>query len=98
MKLAGAIAYGDHKKSIKDSSLLKIALEYSKSFGGLVISYPNDDSLSTNGVMNEGIISTSLGLKGIPIVSESIQIYRDLEILEYTGGRLHIPYILQGKV
>ena len=97
MKLAGAIAYGDHKKSIKDSSLMKIALEYSKSFGGLVISYPNDESLSTNGVMNEGLISTSLGLKGIPIVSESIQVYRDLEILEYSGGRLHIPYITTGK-
>ena len=97
MKLAGAIAYGDHKKSIKDSSLLKIALEYSKSFGGIVISYPNDDSLSSNGVMNEGIISTSLGLKGIPGVSESIQIFRDLEILEYTGGNIHIPYISTEK-
>ncbi len=97
MKLAGAIAYGDHKKSIKDSSLMKIALEYSKSFGGLVISYPNDESLSTNGVMNEGLMSTSLGLKGIPTVSESIQVYRDLEILEYSGGRLHIPYITTGK-
>ena len=97
MKLAGAIAYGDHKKSIRDSSLMKIALEYSKSFGGLVISYPNDESLSSNGVMNEGLASTSLGLKGIPDVSESIQVFRDLEILEYSGGRLHIPYITTGK-
>ncbi len=97
MKLAGAIAYGDHKKAIKDSSLMKIALEYSKSFGGLVISYPNDENLSSNGVMNEGLVSTSLGLKGIPKVSESIQIFRDLEILDYTGGKLHIPYISTGK-
>jgi len=97
MKLAGAIAYGDHKKSIRDSSLMKIALEYSKSFGGLVISYPNDEGLSSNGVMNEGLASTSLGLKGIPDVSESIQVFRDIEILEYSGGRLHIPYITTGK-
>ncbi len=97
MKLAGAIAYGDHKKAINDSSLLKIALEYSKGFGGIVISYPNDDSLSSKGVMNEGIVSTSLGLKGIPNISEPIQIYRDLEILEYTGGKLHIPYVSTGK-
>tara|TARA_B100000131_G_scaffold300546_1_gene321978 strand:+ start:301 stop:1563 length:1263 start_codon:yes stop_codon:yes gene_type:complete len=97
MKLAGAIAYGDHKKAINDSSLLKIALEYSKGFGGIVISYPNDDSLSSKGVMNEGIVSTSLGLKGMPNISESIQIYRDLEILEYTGGKLHIPYVSTGK-
>jgi dihydroorotase len=97
MKLAGAIAYGDHKKSIKDSSLMKIALEYSKSFGGLVISYSNDESLSSNGVMNEGLISTSLGLKGLPNISESIQVYRDLEILEYTSGMLHIPYISTAK-
>ena len=97
MKLAGAIAYGDHKKSVKDSSLLKIALEYSKSFGGLVISYPNDDNLSSKGVMDEGLVSTSLGLKGIPYISESIQVFRDLEILEYTGGSLHIPYISTEK-
>lgn len=97
MKLAGAIAYGDHKKPIKDSSLMKIALEYSKSFEGLVISYPNDESLSYNGVMNEGLTSTSLGLKGIPNVSESIQIFRDLQILEYTGGKLHIPYVTTEK-
>ena len=97
MKLAGAIAYGDHKKPIKDSSLMKIALEYSKSFEGIVISYPNDESLSSNGVMNEGLTSTSLGLKGIPNVSESIQVFRDLQILEYTGGKLHIPYITTEK-
>ena len=97
MKLAGAIAYGDHKKAVKDSSLMKIALEYSKSFEGIVISYPNDESLSSNGVMNEGLTSTSLGLRGIPNVSESIQVFRDLQILEYTGGKLHIPYITTEK-
>ncbi|HJN78733.1 MAG TPA: dihydroorotase, partial [Flavobacteriaceae bacterium] len=78
-------------------SLMKIALEYSKSFEGIVISYPNDESLSSNGVMNEGLTSTSLGLKGIPNVSESIQVFRDLQILEYTGGKLHIPYITTEK-
>ena len=93
MKLAGAVAYGDYKKSINDSSILKIALEYTKTFGGRVISFCQDEFLSQNGVINESIVSTELGLKGIPDISESINIYRDIQILNYTNGKLHIPYV-----
>ena len=93
MKLAGAVAYGDYKKPINDSSILKIALEYTKTFGGRVISFCQDEFLSENGVINEGIVSTELGLKGIPDISESINIYRDIQILNYTNGKLHIPYV-----
>ena len=93
MKLAGAVAYGDYKKPIHDSSILKIALEYTKTFGGRVISFCQDEFLSENGVINEGIVSTELGLKGIPDISESINIYRDIQILNYTNGKLHIPYV-----
>ena len=93
MKLAGAVAYGDYKKSIIDSSILKIALEYTKTFGGRVVSFCQDEFLSQNGVINESIVSTEKGLKGIPHISESINIYRDIEILSYTGGSIHIPYV-----
>ena len=97
MKLAGAVAYGDYKKAITDSSILKIALEYTKTFGGRVISFCQDGFLSQNGVINESIISTELGLKGIPDISESVNIYRDIEILSYSGGKLHIPYVSTKK-
>jgi dihydroorotase len=80
MKLAGAVAFGDYKRSITDSSILKIALEYTKSFGGRVITFCQDEYLSKKGVINESIVSTELGLKGIPDISESINIYRDIEI------------------
>ena len=93
MKLAGAVAYGDYKKTINDSSILKIALEYTKTFGGRVVSFCQDEFLSQNGVINESIVSTELGLKGIPDISESINIYRDIQILGYTNGKLHIPYV-----
>ena len=97
MKLAGAIAYGDYKKSIVDSSILRIALEYTKTFGGRVISFCQDDFLSKEGVLNESIVSTKLGLRGIPDISESINIFRDIEILGYTGGKIHIPYVSTKK-
>ena len=93
MKLAGAVAFGDYKQTVKDTSLLKISLEYSKTFGGRIISFSQDDFLSENGVINEGIISTQLGLKGIPSISESISIFRDIEILEYSDGKLHFPFV-----
>tara|TARA_B100000575_G_scaffold266115_1_gene243189 strand:+ start:4812 stop:6074 length:1263 start_codon:yes stop_codon:yes gene_type:complete len=97
MKLAGAVAFGDYKRSITDSSILKIALEYTKTFGGRVVSFCQDEFLSKEGVINESIVSTKLGLKGIPHISESINLYRDLEILEYTGGKIHIPYLSTSK-
>jgi dihydroorotase len=97
MKLAGAIAYGDYKKPIIDSSIFKIALEYTKTFGGRVISFCQDEFLSQNGVINESIVGTELGLKGIPYISESINIFRDIQILSYSGGKLHIPYVNTNK-
>ena len=97
MKLAGAVGFGDYKKSIVDSSILKIALEYTKTFGGRVISFCQDEFLAKKGVLNESIVSTELGLKGIPNISESINMYRDIEILRYSGGKIHIPYVTTSK-
>ncbi len=93
MKEAGAIIFGDHKSSIENPDLLKIALEYSQSFNGIISSYPLDERISLDGIMNEGATSTKLGLKGYGTYAESTRVFRDIKILEYTGGRLHFPLI-----
>ena len=89
----GAIAFGDFLTPIKNPNLLKSALLYVQTFDGLIISTPRDPYLNLNGLVNEGIKSTQLGLSSIPFIAETIQIQRDISILEYTGGKLHIPYI-----
>ncbi|NNL09569.1 MAG: dihydroorotase [Croceitalea sp.] len=93
MKNAGAVAFYDYKKSIGDSNLLKIALLYAQNFNGLVCSFPEDIKITGRGTVNEGNVSTRLGLKGVPALAEELQIVRDLYILEYTGGKLHIPTV-----
>lgn len=93
MKKAGAVAFYDFKSPVGQSNLLKIALQYAQGFDALVLSFPMDSSIAATGTVNEGNTSTQLGLKGIPALAEEIQIARDLYILEYTGGKLHIPTI-----
>ena len=97
MQQAGAVAFGDYKRGISQANLLKIALQYTAPFGGIVISFPCDRSIMGKGVVNEHITSTRLGLKGIPALAEEIIVERDLSILEYAGGRLHIPTISTEK-
>ena len=90
---AGAICFSNHKQPIDDPHLLLLALQYARGFDGLVESFPIDPQLAVHGVMHEGKISTSIGLTGIPNLAEEIRIRRDLAILSYTGGKLHIPTI-----
>lgn len=97
MKNAGAIAFGDYNKAIQDANIQKIALQYVQDFDGLVISFCQDSSLKGKGIVNEGIASTRLGLKGIPTLAEELHIARNLFLLEYTGGKLHIPTISTQK-
>jgi dihydroorotase len=97
MKNAGAIAFGDYNKSLDNANLLKIALQYVQDFDGLVIPFAQDSNIKGNGVANEGIVSTRLGLKGIPNLAEELQIDRNLFLLEYTGGKLHIPTVSTAK-
>lgn len=89
----GAVAFGDYKSAIENANLMKIALQYTQNFGGLVQSFPLEPSVAINGVMNEEVNSTRLGLKGIPSLAEELQITRDLYLLDYTGGKLHIPAV-----
>lgn len=97
MSTAGAVAFYDYKKSISNPNLMKIALQYASNFNGLVCSFPQENKISGLGVMNENITSTKLGLKGIPALAEELQVARDLFLLEYTGGKLHIPTISTAK-
>lgn len=97
MKSAGAVAYSDYQKPIGNPNLMKLALQYASNFDGLVNSFPQESKISGLGVVNENITSTSLGLKGNPALAEELQIARDLFLLEYTGGKLHIPTISSAK-
>ena len=93
MHKEGAVSFYDYQKPITNANLLKIALLYVQNFQGLVQSFPLETSLAKNGMVNEEVNATKLGLKGIPALSEELQIARDLYLLEYTGGKLHIPTI-----
>jgi dihydroorotase len=97
MKNAGAIAFGDYNRNTDNANLLKIGLQYVQDFDGLLIAFCQDATIKGNGVANEGVVSTRLGLKGIPNLAEELQLSRNLFLLEYTGGKMHIPTISTAK-
>lgn len=97
MKNAGAIAFGDYNASISNANLYKIGLQYVQDFDGLILSFCQDEKIKGSGVANEGVVSTRLGLKGIPSLAEELIVARNLFLLEYTGGKLHIPTISSTK-
>ncbi len=97
LKLSGAVCFSNHKAPIESVHLLKLALQYCQPFGGLIESFPINHTIAPKGIMHEGHMSTSLGLVGIPSLAEHIQIQRDLSVLHYTGGKLHIPTISSAK-
>jgi dihydroorotase len=90
---AGAKAVSDDGKSVAKSNLMRNALNYSKSFNIPVICHSEDFSLSQKGHMNEGVVSTRLGIRGIPVIAEEIAVARDLLLAEYTGARIHIAHV-----
>lgn len=93
LKEAGVVALSDDGKCISSSFLMRCGLEYSKKFGLPIISHCEDKDLSQDGVMDEGTISTILGLKGVPRQAEEIMIARDIKLAELTCGKLHIAHI-----
>lgn len=86
---AGAVAFSDGRKNPMETSLLTRALEYVLPYNSLIIDFPLDRSITAEGQMHEGKVSTSMGLTGIPSVGEEIIVQRDLQLLAYTGSRLH---------
>jgi dihydroorotase len=97
MQQSGAIAFGDYKKPVENDNLMKVSLLYAQNFNGLVLSFPKNKAIAGEGIAHEGVNSTKLGLKGIPALAEELQVARDLFLLEYTGGKLHIPTISTAK-
>ena len=90
---AGAVAFSDGLNPIWNTELLLKALQYVQKFDGLIMNRPKDVHLSQFTHMHEGGVSTTLGLKGEPGISEEIAIKRDLDILKYAGGRLHVSHL-----
>ncbi|MDH4099933.1 MAG: dihydroorotase [Nitrospirota bacterium] len=90
---AGAVAISDDGKPVTSSVMMRRAMEYSRNFGITVVSHAEDMSLAEGGVMNEGALSTRLGLRGIPAIAEDIASARDILLAEYTGARLHLAHV-----
>lgn len=97
MKNAGAVAFGDYKKPTTNANLLKIALQYTQDFDGTVFAFPMNKDIKGKGFVNEGIISTRLGMKGIPSLAEELDLERNLSLLAYTNGKMHVPMISTQK-
>lgn len=106
MKASGAIAFSDGINSVQSAGLLVKALQYVKAFDGILIQVPDDKTINPHGLMNEGIISTQLGLPGKPDMAEDLIVARDIKLARYAGSKLHftgvstkksLEYIKRGK-
>ncbi len=90
---AGCVAVSDDGRPVMNAAIMRRAMEYARVFDLLVISHCEDSSLSAKGVMNEGFVSTELGLGGIPRSAEDVMTARDISLAELTGGRVHIAHV-----
>lgn len=93
MQLNGAIAFSDGDKSLQQASLMSRALLYTKGFNGLILTYSDDTTISDKTKMNEGVVSTGLGMKGNPNLAEEVMISRDLFLAEYNNSKIHFSTI-----
>jgi dihydroorotase len=90
---AGAVAFSDDGKTIMDSGVMRHVLEYSKLVTAPLITHAEDRTLVASGVMNEGAVSTRLGLPGNPGIGEEVHVARDLMLAEFTGAHLHVAHV-----
>ena len=106
MKASGAVAFGDGINCVQSAGLMVKALQYVKAFDGILIQIPDDKSINPHGLMNEGIISTQLGLPGKPAMAEELIVARDIKLARYAESKLHftgvstkksLEYIKRGK-
>jgi dihydroorotase len=97
LKKAGCIALSDDGNPVSNGEIMRRALEYSRMFDLPVISHCEDLNLSAKGVVHEGFISTLSGLPGIPDIAESAMVGRDLQLAEFSGGKLHLAHISTAK-
>ena len=90
---AGAVAVSDDGKPVASSHLMRTALEYARTFGIPVADHCEDPTLAAGGAMHEGLVSTRLGLKGVPAAAEEIMVARDILLAELTGGHVHLCHM-----
>lgn len=93
LKSAGAVALSDDGNPVVNSLLMRRALEYARGAGMPIIAHCEDPDLSAGGAMNEGVVSTRLGLPGIPNAAEVVMVQRDIELAALAGGRLHFAHV-----
>jgi dihydroorotase len=93
LKAAGCLAFSDDGKSVLNSRLFRLAMEYAKMLDVLIIEHCQDPLLTAGGVMNEGVISTKIGLKGDPGIAETVTVARDIEIALYLDARVHLAHM-----
>ena len=93
MRHSGAVAFSDGTLPVQSAGLLLKGLQYVKAFDGIIIQVPDDRTVGANGLMNEGVVSTRLGLPGKPMMAEELMVDRDIKLLTYTGSRLHFTGI-----
>jgi dihydroorotase len=107
MQISGAIAFSDGINSLQSSGLLLKALQYVKAFDGIIIQLPDDKNINGHGSMNEGIVSTQLGLPGKPALAEELVIVRDIKLADYAESKIHftgvsskqsLEYIKRAKI
>lgn len=106
MKVSGAVAFSDGLNTLQQAGLLVKALQYIKAFGGIILQLPDDKTINPQGLMNEGIVSTQMGLPGKPAIAEELVVARDIKLTRYSESKLHftavtteksLEYIKRGK-
>jgi dihydroorotase len=89
----GAVAFSDDGKGIQAAGMTRVAMDYIKRFGTTLVAHCEDESLAGSGVVNEGVVSTRMGLPGIPAAAEETMVARDIALAELTGCRLHLAHL-----
>lgn len=93
LRAAGCVAISDDGKPVMNSAVMRRAMEYAKTFDCPVVDHCEDTDLVDGGCMNEGVVSTELGLPGIPTAAEEVMVARNIMLAELTGARLHLPHV-----
>lgn len=93
MLAEGAVAFSDDGTGVQSAGMMRLAMDYAKQFDATLISHCEDESLAAEGVVNEGVVSTRLGMSGSPAAAEETMVERDIRIAELTGCRLHLAHL-----
>jgi dihydroorotase len=93
MLAEGAVAFTDDGEGVQSAGMMRLAMDYAKQFGVAIVSHAEDDTLAAGGVINEGTVSTIMGLPGIPAAAEDVMVARDIRLVELTGCKLHVAHL-----